>query len=107
MRRQWDFKKRKEFCGRALALLFAVAFAISTMISISIAPNIAMAAPAANIIRVTNGSGGETQNGANVLLTADGSIVGANNIGANSMTLSGAATIGMDCTPEVGQNMLE
>lgn len=52
MRKQWDFKKRKEFCGCTLALLFAVAFAISTMMSI------AMAAP--NDIRI-EAPGGEVK----------------------------------------------
>ena len=53
MRKQWDFKKRKEFCGCTLVLLFAVAFAISTMISI--ATSIATAAPPANDIQVSGG----------------------------------------------------
>ncbi|MGD0168436.1 MAG: hypothetical protein ABSE54_01775, partial [Smithella sp.] len=69
MRKQWDFKKRKEFCGCALALLFAVAFAISTTMSIAMA--------AANDIRIENAAN-NNQTNSDITITNGADLAGAN-----------------------------
>ena len=81
MRKQWDFKKRKEFCGCALALLFAVAFAISTMMSI------AMAAP--YDIRI-EGGGNAGQTNADITITNGADMAGANSIQTSSLNVTGS-----------------
>src|SRR5208337_3939207 len=89
MRRQWDFKKRKEFCGCALALLFVVAFAMSTMMSI------AMAAPFD--IRIQN-SGNNGQVNSNITITNNVDLAGANSISTNTLSTFGNANVGGNLT---------
>jgi len=95
MKRQWDFKKRKEFCGCTLVLLFAVAFAISTMMSI------AMAAP--YDIRI-EGAGNAGQTNADITITNGADLAGANSISTNTLTTTGAANVGGNLTVNVVAN---
>ena len=75
MNKKWNFKKRRELCGHTLAFLFIVAFAISTMISIS------MASPYS--IRIQQGDNvGQTVS--NVIITGPNS----NNISGRSLYAS-------------------
>ena len=99
MRKQWDFKKRKEFCGCVLALLFAVAFAISTTISIAMA--------ATGDIRIAADNTTINANNSTIVIggTNNADLYGANSISTNTLTTTGAANVGGNLTTNgIGNN---